>query len=129
MTWTEDELRHIGDAAELRLASSRPDGGLRPYVTMWAVRVGDEVYVRSAGGPDRPWYRHAIAAGAGRVSAGGVERDVTFADADPEAHPAIDAAYRAKYVRYGPEIVGHVTGPDAKAVTIRLTPVDIGSQP
>jgi len=129
MTWADDELRRIGDAAELRLASRSPDGSLRPYVTMWTVRVGDDVYVRSAGGPDRPWYRHAIASGAGRVSAGGVERDVTFTDADPDAHPAIDAAYRAKYDRYGPDVVGHVTGPDTKAVTIRLTPKDPGSQP
>jgi hypothetical protein len=129
MTWTDDELRRIGDAVELRLASRRPDGSLRPYVTMWTVRVGEHVYVRSAGGPDRPWYQRAMASGAGRIRAGGVDHDVTFIAADPEAHSAIDAAYRAKYDRYGPDIVGHVTGPDAKAVTIRLAPTDIGSQP
>ena len=29
-------------------------------------------------------------------------------------------AYHAKYDRYGPAIAGHVTGPAAHAVTIRL---------
>jgi threonine dehydrogenase-like Zn-dependent dehydrogenase len=47
-----------------------------------------------------------------------------FAEATAEAHTEIDAAYHAKYDRYGATIVGHVTGPDAQPVTIRLTPKD-----
>ena len=58
--------------------------------------------------------------GAGRVRAGGVEHDVTFASAGPAVQGDIDAAYHAKYDRYGTAIVGHVTGPDAHAVTVRL---------
>jgi hypothetical protein len=73
--WTADELSRVSDAVELRLASFRPDGTLRPYVIMWVVRVGDELYVRSAYGPDNPWYRRATAAGAGRIRAGGLERE------------------------------------------------------
>jgi hypothetical protein len=120
--WTDDEVRRVGDAEELRLASRRDDGTLRPYVTMWVVRAGDELYVRSAHGPDNPWYRRAKAAGAGRIRAGGVERDVTFADAEPGEHAGIDAAYHAKYDRYGPAIVGSVVGDGAVPVTIRLVP-------
>lgn len=123
-TWTANELTRIGRAEELRLASTRPDGTLRPFITMWVVRVGDDLYVRSAYGPDNPWYRRARASGAGRISAGGLERDVTFADAAPDAHPAIDAAYHAKYDRHGPRIVGSVVGPAARDVTIRLVPRD-----
>ena len=48
--WTDDELRRVGDAEELQLASARTDGSLSAYVTMWVVRVGDELYVRSAHG-------------------------------------------------------------------------------
>jgi hypothetical protein len=120
--WTDDELNRVGNAQELQLASWRTDGTLRPYVTMWVIRAGTEVYVRSAYGPDNPWYRRAKASGAGRIRAGGVERDVTFADACPDAHPAIDAAYHAKYDRYGPAIVGSVVGTKAAPVTIRLVP-------
>jgi hypothetical protein len=121
-TWTDEELRRVGSADELQLASRRGDGTLRPYVTMWVVRAGDEMYVRSAYGPDNPWYRRAKASGAGRIRAGVVERDVTFADAPPDAYAGIDAAYHAKYDRYGPAIVGSVVGDMAAPVTIRLVP-------
>src|SRR5215217_8885701 len=120
--WTEGELGRIGEAQELQLASERPDGTLRPNVTMWVVRVDDQLYVRSAYGPDNPWFRRAKASGAGRIRAGGLERDVTFAEPAPGVHAAIDAAYHSKYDRYGPRIVGSVVGSDAEAVTIKLVP-------
>jgi hypothetical protein len=99
--WTGDELGRIGAAEELGLASLRGDGTLRPYVTMRVVRAGDDLYVRSAYGPDNPWYRRAKTSGAGRVRAGTLERDVAFAEAAPGAHAAIDTAYHSKYDRYG----------------------------
>ena len=120
--WTTAELAQIGTAEELELASCRADGTLRGFVTMWVVRAGDGLYVRSAGGPDRPWYRHAVAGGTGRIHAGGADREVTFATAADDVHTAIDAAYHAKYDRYGPRIVGSVVGPAAHTVTIRLVP-------
>jgi hypothetical protein len=123
-TWTPGELDHIGQAEELHLATARRDGGLSRYVTMWVVRAGDNLYVRSAYGPGNPWYRRARTAGEGRVRAGRAERDIVFESADPAVQAAIDSAYHAKYDRYGPQIVGSVTGPDARAVTIRLAKAD-----
>jgi hypothetical protein len=119
-TWTEDELTTIGRAEQLQIASTRPDGSLRPYVTIWVVRAGDDLYVRSAYGSTNPWFVRARSSGTGRIRAGGIERDVTFTEAAPDAHAAVDAAYHAKYDQYGPRIVGTVVGPDAAAVTIRL---------
>ena len=123
-TWTTEDLDRVGRTEELELASLRTDGTLRPYVTMWVVRAGDELYVRSAYGPDNPWYRRAKASGAGRIRASGMERDVTFAEADTNAgvHAAIDATYHAKYDRHGPAIVGTVVGDQVIPVTIRLVP-------
>jgi len=121
-TWPRDELERIGDAGELQLASRRPDGSVRPYVTMWVVRAGDGLYVRSAYGPGNPWYRRATASGTGRIRAAGIERDVSFAQASAEVQDDIDAAYHAKYDSYGPRIVGSVTGPGAHRVTIRPVP-------
>lgn len=120
--WTGEELGRIGEAVELQLASVRPIGTLRPYVTMWIVRAGNDLYVRSAYGPDNPWFRRAKFSGAGRIRAGGLERDVSFAEPSPDVHGDIDAAYNAKYDRYGPEIVGTVVGRNAEEVTIRLIP-------
>ena len=121
-TWAPEELQRIGAAEEIGLASRHPDGSLRPFVTMWVVRAGGDLYVRSAYGPDNPWYRRATASGAGRIRAGGIERDVSFAQAASEAQGDIDAAYHAKYDRYGPRIIGSVVGPSAHRVTIRLVP-------
>lgn len=120
--WSTEDLGRIGGAEELQLASLRGERSLSPYVTMWVVRVGDDVYVRSAGGPSRPWYCGAKASGTCRIRAGGIERDVRFAEATDDAHPGIDAAYHAKYDGYGATIVGHVTGHQAQTVTIRLLP-------
>jgi len=120
--WTAEELDKIGNSEELRLASSRSDGSLRKFITMWVVRVGDDLFVRSAYGLDNPWYRRAKASGAGRIKAGGMERDVVFEQGDPDRAEAIDAAYHSKYDRYGPRIVGTVVGPQVKDLTIRLVP-------
>ncbi len=122
--WTEDELRTIGDVEELKIASNRPDGTLRPYVTIWVVRSGDDLYVRSAYGPQNGWFRRAQASGTGRIRAGGVERDVAFSEAPAGVHAAIDAAYHAKYDRYGERIVRTVLGDDVAPLTIRLVPRD-----
>jgi hypothetical protein len=93
--WPARELESIGAGEEIGLASRRPDN---------------------------PWYRRALAGGAGRIRAGGTERDVTFTHAAPEDQDGIDAAYHEKYDRYGPRIVGSVTGPGSHAVTVRLVP-------
>src|SRR3954471_12680511 len=92
-TWSPDELERIGRATELQVASRRSNGSLRPYVTIWAVGVGDELYVRSAHGPTNGWYRRAKAAGAGRIRAGGVERDVSFEEPARAVARAVTAAY------------------------------------
>src|SRR5204862_756396 len=109
-TWSSDQLRRVGDAIELQLAPRRSDGTPRSFTTMWVVRVRDDLYVRSAGGPARPWYRHARANDNGRIRAGGVERDVTFGEAAPDVQAAIDAAYHAKYDATGPS--RSATSPD-----------------
>ena len=120
--WTADQLRRIGTAEELQIASTRPDGSMRPYVTIWVVREGDDIFVRSAAGATNPWFRRAQASGTGRIRAGGLEADVSFATADASVKPAIDAAYHLKYDRYGPNIVGTVVGADAAQTTIKLLP-------
>ena len=94
-----------------RVASRRPDGTFRPYVTIWAVRSGDELYIRSAHGWDNPWFQRALRSGEGRIQAGGVERDVVFEETSGELTPALHAAYHAKYDRNGPSIVGTVVRP------------------
>jgi hypothetical protein len=120
--WAADDLARIGDAEELDIASRRPDGSLRGYVTIWAVRVGDGLYVRSAFGRDNPWYRRAAAAGEGRIRAAGVERDATFDTPDHALDEAITAEFHAKYDRFGAELVDPVVSAESEEATLRLTP-------
>lgn len=122
--WTPDELRRIDSATELRIASERPDGSLRPYATIWHGALGDDLYIRSAHGPKNGWFRRALASGRGRISAGGVEKDVTFELAAPGIRDALDRALHEKYDRFGPGPVGAITGPDVLETTLRVSPRD-----
>ena len=121
--WSPQELNRIGRATELRIASRRPDGSLRPDVTIWTVRAGDDIFVRSAHGHDNPWFQRALRSEAGRIRAGGVERDVRFEQPRPDVADAVSAAYHAKYDRYGEMMVGTVVSADAVRSTLRLVPV------
>jgi hypothetical protein len=121
-TWTAEELDAIGAATELRVASRRTDGSLRPFVTVWVARAGDDLYVRSAYGPSNPWFRRALAAGSGRIRAAGNERDVRFETPGAEVDEAVTGAFHAKYDRYGAALVGTVVSAEAVACTLRLVP-------
>jgi hypothetical protein len=99
-TWTSDELDSIGSAEELEIASVRDDGTRRKPVTVWVVRHGDDLYVRSVNGRTSPWFRRA--------------------QAHHEAH--INAAYRTKYHRYAESIVDSIVSPSARAATLKLVP-------
>lgn len=120
--WTTDELDRIGAAEELEVAPMRADGSHQRPVTIWVVRVGDELYVRSYKGRGSRWFRGALARHEGRVWAGGVVKDVAFVEeSDGEVNERIDDAYRAKYRRY-PTYVDGVLHEGARAATIRLVP-------
>jgi hypothetical protein len=121
--WTRDELSRIDHAEELELASEKRDGSLRNPVTMWVVRDGDELFVRSIHGTAGGWFRGTQALRQGHIRSGGVERDVAFVvDTDTLLNDRIDDAYRSKYHRYGDKMVGTVVNPGAREATIKLVP-------
>ena len=120
--WTSDELTRIGAADELEIAARRRDGTLRKPVTIWVVRHDDSLYVRSVNGRNAAWFRGAQVTHQGRIRAGGVEKDVTFSEPDHDIGDELDAAYRAKYRRYAPSIVGSIVSPEARLATIELVP-------
>ena len=121
--WTTEELDRIGAADELQIAPRRPDGSYEAYTTIWVVRAGDDLYVRSWRGSRGRWYRHALSAGEGRVRAAGIERDVAFTQPGSAPHEDLDRAYRTKYARYDPSYVEPMTAGPARAATLRLDPL------
>ena len=121
--WTSDELTRIGAADELEIASLRDDGTLRKPVTIWVVRLGDDLYVRSVRGRGSAWFRGTQVRHAGHIRSGGVEKDVTFVEeTDPAINDQVDAALRTKYRRYDARYVDPMLIPEARAATIKLVP-------
>ena len=122
---TSDELNKIGAAEELQIAALGRDGTLRNAVTIWVVRLGDDLYVRSAHGGNAAWFRGTQVHHAGHIRAGGVEKDVTFVDVkadDHDTHDQIDVAYRAKYRRYPERYISPVVSAESRSVTLQLVP-------
>ena len=120
--WTRDELTRIGNAEELEIASVRTDGTRRKPVTIWVARDGDSLYVRSVKGLSSAWFRGTQERREGRIRAGGVEKDVTFVNADHAIDDKVDAAYRAKYRRYAGSILNSVLTPEARSTTTKVVP-------
>ncbi len=121
--WTSEELDRIGGAEELDITSVRQDGTLRKPVTIWVVRVGDDVYVRAYKGRNGPWFRATQTRHEGHIRAGGVDKDVTFVDVSSDAlNDQIDAAYRSKYRRYSANVLDPMLTPTARPATLKLVP-------
>jgi hypothetical protein len=126
-TWTSNEINKIGMAEELQIASLRRDGSLRKLITIWVVRLGDDLYVRSVNGRTSAWFRGVQTCHKGHIRAGGVDKDVTFVE-EPDANinNQIDDAYATKYRRYA-SIIPSINSSTARAATIELVPRSISS--
>jgi|SRR5579859_471817 len=120
--WTNDQLDKLGKAEEVQVASVGPDGILRRPTTVWAIRLGDDLYVRSVAGRKGNWFRGTQERHEGRIRAGRVEQEVTFVAAGDEIEDEIDAAYRTKYRRYAGSILNSVLTPAARSSTLKLVP-------
>lgn len=121
--WKSDELDRIAEAEELQVAGRRSDGTLRDPVTIWVVRQGDDLFVRSFRGKAGRWYRGTQASHEGHIRSGGVDKDVRFvAENDEAVNAGIDAAYRTKYRRHDASSVEPMVAAPARATTMRLVP-------
>jgi len=119
--WKSDQLAKLGAAEEVQIAAIGRDGKLGKPTTIWAIRHGDDLFVRSVRGRDAHWFRSTQERQEGRIRAGGVQQDVTFADAAGyDVDDEIDAAYRAKYRRYAGSILNSVLTPQAGSATLKL---------
>ncbi|WP_243061775.1 DUF2255 family protein [Humibacter sp. RRB41] len=124
MPWNKADLAAVVGPDEIRVAPDRKDGTPGGFVIVWAVEHDGQLYARSARGARGAWYRRALASGHGRIRVVDTEFEVRYVDASEDAdHAGIDAAYRAKYGRYG-HTVDSVVGPAAHHVTVGIIPID-----
>ena len=124
-SWSQDDLDRLGGAGEVEVSSVRRDGSLSRARTVWIVRVGDDLYLRSVNGPDAAWYRFTRLFHQGRIQARGAARDVTWIDVnatgEPDVDPAVDAEYARKY-QGSTAAIAHINRPLARTTTMRAEP-------
>ena len=123
-TWSKEELRRIAETDDLHVSPFREDG--KTYGTptwIWSVVVDDEVFVRAYNGQSSRWYKAAMRQGAGRITAAGMTKEVTFEPVDGNINDRIDDAYRAKYKRN--PYLDPMIGKRARAATVRVEPRQI----
>jgi hypothetical protein len=119
--WPKDELRKIAAADDLHISPLREDG--KTYGTptwIWSVAVDDGLYVRAYNGRNSRWYQAAIRQKAGRITAAGMTKEVSFERVDGPINEPIDGAYKPKYK--GSDYLAPMIGKGARAATIKIIP-------
>lgn len=120
-TWTKDELHKIAETDDLHISPFRDDGTTYGTPTwIWSVVVGDALYVRAYNGQKSSWYKAAMRQKAGRITAGGMTKEVTFEPVTGEINNRIDEAYRTKYK--GSPYLKPMLGARARSATVKVTP-------
>jgi len=120
-TWPKDELRKIAESDDLQIALFRADGVTYGTPTwVWSVAVGDDLYMRAYNGKNSRWYQAAMRQKAGRITAAGMTKEVTFEPVDGPINDRIDDAYRAKY-RDSPYL-DPMIGTRARSATVKVMP-------
>ncbi len=120
-TWSAEELCRIAEADDLHIAPFRDDGATYGRPTwIWSVAVDGALYVRAYNGQSSRWYQAAVRQKAGRITAAGMTRDVTFEPVDGPINDPVDDAYRAKY--RGSPYLNPMIGTRARSATIRIMP-------
>jgi hypothetical protein len=123
--WAADQLRLVSVTKEPEITTRGQDGAQQPWVPIWMVHVGTEIYVRTWHRRDTGWFGHAVAAQRARIRMPGLETDVEIHDVgntDTALRYSIDDAYRVKYHDHGASSVQSMTTDDATAATLRLVP-------
>ena len=120
-TWSKDELRRIAKADDLHISPFREDGVTYGTPTwIWSVVVDDALYVRGYNGQKSRWYQAAVRQKAGRITAAGRRKEVTFEPVNGSINDRIDDAYRAKYK--GSPYLTPMINARARAATVKVLP-------
>jgi len=125
MGWPKEELRKIAGADDFHIAPFREDGVTYSAPT-WtlSVAVDEALYARGFNGPRSNWYHAAVQQRAGRITAAGRLKEVTFEAVDGPSSESIndliDDAFRAKY--RGSPYLNAMIGKRARAGTVKIMP-------
>ena len=120
-TWKEGELDRIAASDDLHIAPLREDGTKYGTLTwIWSVVVDGELYVRGYNGQNSRWYQAAVKQAAGRITAAGMTKDVSFEPVAGSINDGIDEAYRRKYGSSA--YLAPMISARARAATVKIIP-------
>lgn len=120
-TWNIEDAAVLSAPYEVQVVTYRRDGRARRPTTIWIVRDGADVFIRSTNGRTAAWFRAAITSPSGQIVAGQNTFDVIFTEADDQDLARADAAYRTKYGQYA-SIVDHLEGDGPRSATLQVHP-------
>jgi len=121
--WDKGDLKKISETDDLHISPFREDG--KTYGTptwIWSVVAGNELFVRAYNGINSSWYKAATKQKAGRITAAGITKEVTFKQIEGEVNDLIDDAYRKKY-KDSPYL-NPMLGKRARSATVKVIPKD-----
>lgn len=119
--WPKDELRKIAASDDLHIAPFRENGSTYGTPTwIWSVVVDDSLFVRAYKGQSSRWYQAAMRQRAGRITAAGLTKEVSFEPVSGPANDRIDEAYRAKYG--SSPYLKPMIGTSARSATVKVMP-------
>jgi len=119
--WSKEELGKIAETDDLHIAPFREDGVTYGTPTwIWSVVVGDALYVRAYNGQKSRWYQAAMRQKAGRITAAGISKEVSFEPVKGPVNDLVDAAYRAKYEES--PYLSPMIGTRARSATVKVMP-------
>ena len=124
--WAKRELEKIAETDDLHISPFRDDG--KTYGTptwIWSVVVDGALYVRAYNGQKSRWYKSATQQKAGRITAAGITKEVSFEPVDLNTvegriHERIDEAYKEKYKRS--PYLKPMIGPGPRSATVQVMP-------
>lgn len=120
-TWAKDELHRIAETDDLHASPFREDGNTYGTPTwIWSVVVDGQLYVRAYNGRNSRWYRAAMQQKAGRITAAGITKEVTFEPVDGAIQGSVDDAYQEKY-KNSPYL-SPMIGAQARSATVKVKP-------
>ena len=121
--WSKEDLGKIAGADDLHVSPFREDGVRYGTPTwIWSVAIDDALYVRAYNGQKSRWYQAAVRQKAGRITAAGTTKEVTFEPVEGPINERIDDAYRAKYD--GSPYLIPMIGARARSATVKVMPQD-----
>lgn len=119
--WSTEELNAIFKDENLYISIPNRDGSMHQPAWIWIAQSGDELFCRGYFGKQARWYQSAKREGKGRISVGGVTKEVVFEFPEDKAiNDLVDEGYKTKYK--GSRYLQPMISEQARNATVKLIP-------